>query len=338
MKNGTRNVALTVALLSVQGCSSGSNKETATGSPEAGQEAGQQGGDDGGGQEAGQGTPTTLTTAPDKTPLTMAAKNQLWFCPRPGLSPTLTASSTPWVSGTTIDLTKVAYVQGAVTWQSQFNMSITSAGRVITGNGLPNHPTGQFPVDSSTAAYAYYSQLPAQGYSSAAAIPIAAYDINLTLPVNPTPNATPTCVNSIFMGVVSQTGGAWHAEIAPDSQLKLHDPLTALPLDQCFGHPYNTQYHYHAYSWKCFPNQGDPGQHSPLFGYAIDGFGVYGPRGENGQVVTNADLDECHGHTHPIEWDGATVTMYHYHLNTEYPYSIGCYRGTPVTLPSNLQE
>lgn len=333
MKSGCRNVALALALLSIQGCSSASNGGTPSGSTEAGAEAGEDAGEDG-----GQGAPGTLTTAPDGTPLTMAAKNQLWMCPRPGLAPTLTASSTPWVSGTTIDLSKVAYVQGSVSWQSQFSMSITSAGRVITGNGLPNHPTGQFPVDSSTAAYTYYSQLPAQGYSSAAEIPIAPYDINITLPTNPTPNATPTCVSSIFLGVVSQTGGAWHAEIAPDSQLKLHDPLTALPLDECFGHPYNTQYHYHAYSWKCFPDQGDPSQHSPLFGYAIDGFGVYGPRGENGVPVTNADLDECHGHTHPIEWDGVTVNMYHYHLNTEYPYSIGCFRGTPITLPSNLQE
>ena len=30
--------------------------------------------------------------------------------------------------------------------------------------------------------------------------------------------------------------------------------------------------------------------------------------------------------------------MYHYHLNNQYPYSIGCYRGTPIDLPSNLEE
>jgi hypothetical protein len=330
MKNGCRNVALAAALLSIQGCSSASNHEEST---DAGAEAGEDAGQDG-----GQDTPTTLTTAPNGTPLSMAAQNQLWFCPRPGLGPTLTLSSIPWVSGTTINLSQVPYVQGSVSWQSQFSMTITSAGRVLAGNGLPNHPTGQFPVDPSTTAYTYYSQLPAQGYSSAAEIPIAAYDLNITVPTNPTPNATPSCVSSIFMGVVSQTGAAWHAEIAPDSMLNLHDPLTALPLDDCFGHPYNTQYHYHAYSWKCFPNQGEAGQHSPLFGYAIDGFGVFGPRGVNGVPVTNADLDECHGHTHEIEWDGAMVNMYHYHLNTEYPYSIGCYRGTPITLPSNLQE
>ena len=113
--------------------------------------------------------------------------------------------------------------------------------------------------------------------------------------------------------------------------------ISALPLDECWGHPYNTQYHYHAYSWKCFPDQGEASQHSPLFGYAIDGFGVFGPRGEGGELVTNDDLDECHGHTHEIDWDGEKKVMYHYHVNNEYPYSIGCYRGTPIALPKQLQ-
>ena len=65
-------------------------------------------------------------------------------------------------------------------------------------------------------------------------------------------------------------------------------------------------------------------------GYAFDGFGVYGHYGENGEILTNADLDACHGHTHMIEWDGQRVEMYHYHATYEYPYTIGCYRGTPV--------
>ena len=42
-------------------------------------------------------------------------------------------------------------------------------------------------------------------------------------------------------------------------------------------------------------------------------------------------LDECHGHTHEIEWDGELVKRYHYHATAEYPYTVGCYRGTPVT-------
>ena len=97
-------------------------------------------------------------------------------------------------------------------------------------------------------------------------------------------------------------------------------------MDQCWGHPYNKQYHIHGYSWKCFPNQGSSGP-SPLFGYALDGYGIYGPRGENGEMVTNSQLDQCHGHTAPVMWDGKMTNIYHYHLNREYPYSIGCFHG-----------
>lgn len=51
-----------------------------------------------------------------------------------------------------------------------------------------------------------------------------------------------------------------------------------------------------ASSPRCFPNQGVEAEHSPLFGYTLDGFGMFGPRSEGGKLVTNADLDECHGH------------------------------------------
>ena len=324
MKNDYRNVALAAALLMTGAC--GGSGGGAGGAGGAGGDA-----------EAGQDPPTTLVTAPDGTRLDAPGKNHLYMCPRPGLKPSLTGSDTPWVSGTTVDVSKIAFVPGSVTWQSEFSMTTTDTERMLVGNGLPNHPTGQYPIEKGTAAYDYYAALPAMGYDNAAEIPIAPYDINLTLPKDPVPNDKPTCVLWIFLGVVSQTGAVWHAEIAPDSSLNLHDPISALPLDDCWGHPYNTQYHYHAYSWKCFPNQGDPSQHSPLFGYAIDGFGVYGPRGEGGKLLTNDDLDECHGHTHEIEWDGVKKVMYHYHVNNQYPYSIGCYRGTPIKLPKNLQ-
>jgi hypothetical protein len=95
-------------------------------------------------------------------------------------------------------------------------------------------------------------------------------------------------------------------------------------MDQCFGHPYANQYHYHGYSWKCFPNQGSLG-HSPLFGYALDGFGIYGPRDMDGQMITNKKLDKCHGHFGPVKRGGKPI--YHYHLNREYPFSVGCFRG-----------
>jgi hypothetical protein len=52
-------------------------------------------------------------------------------------------------------------------------------------------------------------------------------------------------------------------------------------------------------------------------------------------MVTNEQLDECHGHTHPVMWDGKLQNIYHYHLNNEFPYAIGCFRG-PVNYEQAL--
>jgi hypothetical protein len=53
-------------------------------------------------------------------------------------------------------------------------------------------------------------------------------------------------------------------------------------------------------------------------------------------LLTNQDLDECHGHFGHIDWDGVLTDMYHYHLNNEFPYGPGCFRGTKTgTFSSN---
>lgn len=280
--------------------------------------------------------PSTLETPPTGTSLARPGRNKLFLCPRD--LPDLTRPDTPWVDGDSIVISEIPFVEGSVSWTSELTVTETATHRILKGNGLPNHPTGTFPVEEGTEAYDYYAALPATGYDNASQIPIAAYDIDLRLPKNPVPSDEPLCIPYIFIGLVTQTGAAWHADVAFDSDDNLLDPVSALPMDSCWGHPYEKQYHYHGYSWKCFPDQGEPGEHSPLFGYAIDGFGVFGPRGENGDLVTNDDLDECHGHTHEIEWDGEQREMFHYHVNNEYPYSIGCYRGEPVELAAHLRH
>lgn len=68
-----------------------------------------------------------------------------------------------------------------------------------------------------------------------------------------------------------------------------------------------------------------------LVGYARDGFGLFGSK-ENGVVVKNEKLDACHGHTHEIFWDEILVSIYHYHVTQEFPYTVGCYAGTPVPI------
>jgi hypothetical protein len=64
-----------------------------------------------------------------------------------------------------------------------------------------------------------------------------------------------------------------------------------------------------------------------LLGYAFDGFGIYGPKGETGSLLSTSDLDDCHGHTHQLNWDGQIISIYHYHMSADFPYSIGCFRG-----------
>ncbi|XP_072051326.1 uncharacterized protein [Amphiura filiformis] len=66
-------------------------------------------------------------------------------------------------------------------------------------------------------------------------------------------------------------------------------------------------------------------QHDPsrIYGVAIDGFPIYGP-GEGIDKITNAELDECHGKY----VDG----QYRYYMTDEWPYVLGCFRGTPKTV------
>ena len=259
---------------------------------------------------------------------------------------TLQISTATWMNpaDNTVVMAKLPTVSGTVTAKdidprgSVFAMTTNATYRMFKGNGLPNTPMGIFgPVQPGTPAYPYYSAAPGganstpgtpgfgQNYSSAAAIGISPYNLDIRVPMAPKYLATPQPIQYLILGV-TLTGTVWHAEIANASSAAWYNPISILPLDQCYGHPYSQQYHLHAYSWKCLPNQGTTGQ-SPLLGYALDGFGIYGPRGADGKEITNAQLDECHGMTSPVLWNGKIQNIYHYVLNSEYPYSIGCFRG-----------
>ena len=284
------------------------------------------------------GEPSVLNTAAAATSLSAAAKNTLYACINvqiPGSDTTivlgqtvakeLTQAQTPWVQDSKVVISEIEVVPGSVSMESVFEVTETETTRRLKGNGIPNHPIGVFPIPQTSSAYQYYAALPAEGYANAAEIPVEPYDLDVTLPLSPEVSATPSCIPELMTGV-ALTGGAWHVEIAPDSKLNVYDPNAALPTDRCFGHPYATQYHYHGYSWKCM-DQGKAGEQSPLLGYALDGFGIYGPLGADGKPVTNAQLDECHGMVSKVMFNGKMQNIYHYVLNNEYPYSVGCFRG-----------
>jgi hypothetical protein len=310
------------------------------------------------GTDPDPGTPTTLVNSALGMSPFKCAVDGMCVSPAFGLiaeSPlplnTQYAQSTyQWIdqSENTILISGMPYVSGTVHAKDidpdGFNLTVTettgtpTAGtfeiqyRYFKGNGLPNFAMGQFPVQPGTPAYDYYRILPgSQPGETADEIPVATYNLESYIPKFPVENprgpddkVLPGPISSLIVGI-SLHGVPWHLEMA-NSTSDWYNPTSALPLDQCWGHPYNKQYHIHGYSWKCFPDQGSSGP-SPLFGYALDGYGIYGPRGEDGQMITNAQLDECHGHTAPVMWEGKMTNIYHYHLNREYPHSIGCFHG-----------
>ena len=314
---------------------------------------------DGSSPPSDPGTPTTMVTSFNGQPA-LPGKGQQFIEPvlaaAGGLTNGMLQVSTSWTDLNTniITISKIPFVDGSnsATYYapagSVFHMTTdpsanSGAGtRSFSGNGLPSTQMGTFPVQSGTSAYSYYSGLPggdkptsiygagAGSYSSAAAIGIRPYSLLSTIPLNPDPNPNPSTfhpIASLIVGV-TLTGTVWHIEYANDSSNNWVSPINALPPDQCFGHPYNEQYHLHGYSWKCFPNQGTSGQ-SPVFGFALDGYPITGPRAADGHMLTNAELDICHGTTSEITMPGneGKKTTYHYVLNREYPYSVGCFKG-----------
>jgi hypothetical protein len=218
----------------------------------------------------------------------------------------------PWFSGDgTYDLTAKAIVPGDVMWNPKFAIDKQGDKRVFTTNDLPNHGTGVYPIGRNTDAY-NYDRNPNS---------IREQSISFSVPANPklgNPGCAPGAIGVLISGSVlfnpldepGRDAVAWETQ------------------DKCQGHPQQTGvYHYHSVS-TCVDTETLANGHSALVGYAIDGFGIFGRKGLGGETLISSDLDECHGHTHAIEWDGRTVEMYHYHATWDFPYTVGCLRGS----------
>ncbi|TBL72655.1 YHYH protein [Paenibacillus thalictri] len=220
-----------------------------------------------------------------------------------------------WFNGDgTYDSTKKPIVDGSVLWNSELTIKVEGDKRIFTGNKLPDHPTGNYPVARNDDAY-NYDRNPNT---------IGEHNFRLVLPANPTAAAKPSPLPMGAIGIMTTGSVIFNAVDDMGRDAAAHEIQ-----DKCSGHPESSKtYHYHNLS-PCIDDV-STGQHSPLIGYALDGFGIYGKYGESGELLSNADLDELHGHTHVIEWDGKKVEMYHYHVTNEYPYTLGGYKGTPV--------
>lgn len=241
----------------------------------------------------------------------------LWLCGLPSNGAGANDASDWTNPDGTWDYTKKPQVEGNVTWNSEFNIAMDDNGnRIITGNALPDHPTGIFPITRGSIAFRY------DGNPNI----ISEHEVYYVLPAIPEVAPEPGCVFFGPSGISLSGSAIYHGASTLGNDAAAHEML-----DRFGGHTDGTErYHYHFPS-EDLQNHIHPHNsgHSGLMDYMLDGFGIFGPYGEDGHLLSSADLDECHGHTHPVEWDGEIIEIYHYHWTYDFPYNIGCFKGTP---------
>lgn len=263
--------------------------------------------------------PKRLPLGDGKVSTTAAATGAIFACSagNPNGAGAQVAGTWIDVANRTWDMTKKLAVQGSRTWEAaNFTEAVKGADRVLTTNGLPVRTiTGTFPIATTDPAYAFDknpNSIKPQTITT------------LTLPVQPTPASKVSCLGMGAIGIV-RNGVFVFASLDERNR----DAVAYETQDACDGHPQQSgTYHYHDVP-SCLRTLATGA--SVVVGFANDGYPIVIERDAAGNLPTNADLDECHGRTSPVDLDGATTTMYHYSATLEFPYFIGCYHGTPVT-------
>ena len=253
---------------------------------------------------------TKLPLGDASVSLTTAKRGGIWAC---RTDPTAGGAQVngPWINTTTqtFDYTAKYIVDGDVSWpESTATFTVSGTVRTVQSNDLPKHTTGVYPIASTDDAY-QVDRNPAS---------IVAQSLSFSIPSGPVVNASPSCTPG-EVGITLDGVMILNALDAPGRDAVAHETQ-----DHCDGHPNKSGYHYHNLS-RCITENTNGS--ARLVGWILDGFPLMS-RMENGEVVTNADLDECHGHTGTVTVDGKSVTTYHYHATYEFPYTVGCMRGT----------
>jgi hypothetical protein len=179
---------------------------------------------------------------------------------------------------------------------------------LVDSQGYPNHPTAIFPNSGNPNT-------------------IRVQDFHFKFPLVPRKADT---ITRVPMGPIGMAlNGVVFFNPFEAGGMNAVAGYSEVWLDSCCGHPQQTGvYHYHKYP-SCvkspFPDDGK--RHSPIIGFAFDGFPVHGPYEDDGVMAKDLTgaraLDVCNGHSDPERG-------YHYHVTPDkFPYIIGGYAGVP---------
>jgi hypothetical protein len=227
----------------------------------------------------------------------------------------------PWINtkAKTWDSRTKIKVQGEVSWKAaSYSVTVSGSTRVIKSNDLPiDHTTGVFPIASSDPAFAY-DRNPNS---------IEPMSIDWALPLSPLAASIPSCTSGGAIGILDDGVLLFNALDGEGRDAGAHEVL-----DSCDEHPQMGDMLHHHQVPSCILSRASG--HSTLVGYALDGYGIYVERDARGALLTNTDLDACHGRTSRVLWNGREQVVYHYDATLEYPYTVGCFHGTPISVGS----
>lgn len=177
---------------------------------------------------------------------------------------------------------------------------------IIESQGYPNHPTAVFPNSGNP------NTIRVQNFTFRLPLVPKLADKITRLPMGP----IGTALNGVvFFNPFEMEG------------MNAVEGYSEVWLDSCCGHPQQSGvYHYHKHpSCVKSPFKDDGKQHSPIIGFAFDGFPLYGPYESEGVMAKDLKksdaLDVCNGHIDEIRG-------YHYHVTPgRFPYILGGYAG-----------
>jgi hypothetical protein len=229
--------------------------------------------------------------------------------------------SQPWIdtADNTWNADTKLHVEGSVSWPTaSYSVTLDGTDRIVQSNDLPiDHTTGVFPIAATDPAHTY-DQNPNT---------ITAQSIDWTLPADPVAAVHPWCTSGGPIGILSDGVVLFNALDGNGRDAPAYEVL-----DSCDGHPdISGMYHHHTVP-SCILDQ-TTGR-STLVGYAIDGYGIYVERNAKGALLSNSGLGACHGRTSKVMWNGKETRIYHYDATAAFPYTIGCFHGTPIGEPS----